>query len=92
LTAKEGLKKLEALIHIFDSDFRYAIEVRHNSWFDKDVYKLLSDNNICLAWGQLDIMRTPAELTSDFLYLASLETEALTSETLAIYRKTEPMS
>jgi uncharacterized protein YecE (DUF72 family) len=33
LTAKEGLKKLEALIHLFDPGFRYAIEVRNKSWF-----------------------------------------------------------
>jgi uncharacterized protein YecE (DUF72 family) len=69
LTAKEGLKKLRAMIPMLDSDFRYAIEVRHQSWFDKDVYKLLSDNNICLAWSQLDTIQTPPELTSDFLYL-----------------------
>jgi uncharacterized protein YecE (DUF72 family) len=70
LTAKEGSKKLEALIHMLDPDFRYAIEVRHNSWFDnKQVYKLLSDNNICLAWSQLDTIQTPPELTSDFVYL-----------------------
>jgi uncharacterized protein YecE (DUF72 family) len=69
LTAKEGLKKLEALVNMFDPDFRYAVEVRHRSWFDKDVYKLLSDNNICLAWSQLDTIQTPPELTSDFLYL-----------------------
>jgi uncharacterized protein YecE (DUF72 family) len=67
---KEGLKKLEALIHMLDPDFRYAIEVRNRSWFDnKNVYKLLSDNNICLAWSQLDTIQTPAELTSDFAYL-----------------------
>ena len=70
LTAKEGLKKLEALIHMLDPDFRYAIEVRHKSWFDnKEARKLLSENNICLAWSQLDTIQTPDVLTSDFLYL-----------------------
>ena len=69
LTAKEGLKKLEQLIHMLDPDFRYAVEFRHKSWFDKSVYKLLSDNNICLAWSQLDTIQTPPELTSEFLYL-----------------------
>jgi uncharacterized protein YecE (DUF72 family) len=70
LTAKEDLKKLEALIHMLDPDFRYAVEVRHRSWFDnKDVYKLLSDNKICLAWSQSDTIQTPPELTSDFVYL-----------------------
>jgi uncharacterized protein YecE (DUF72 family) len=69
LTTKEGLKKLETLIHILDPEFRYAIEFRHKSWFGKIVYKLLSDNNICLAWSQLDNIQTPPELTSDFVYL-----------------------
>ena len=70
LTAKEGLKKLEVLVHMLGPDFRYAIEVRHNSWFDnEDFYKLLSGNNICLVWSQLDAIQTPAELTSDFVYL-----------------------
>jgi uncharacterized protein YecE (DUF72 family) len=70
LTAEEGLKKLEVLIHMLDTDFRYAIEVRHKSWFDnRDVYKLISNNNICLVWSQLDVIQTPAELTSDFIYL-----------------------
>lgn len=59
LTVKEGLKKLESLIHMLDPGFRYAIEVRNKSWFDKNVYKLLSDNNICLAWSQLDTIQTP---------------------------------
>jgi uncharacterized protein YecE (DUF72 family) len=69
LTAKEGLKKLEALIHMLDPDFTYAIQVRNTSWFDRDVYELFSDNNICLAWSQLDTIQTPPELTSDFVYL-----------------------
>lgn len=73
LTAKEGLKKLEALINMLDPDFRYAIEVRHKSGFDRSVYKLLSDNNnICLACRQLETIQTPPELTSDFLFLLSI--------------------
>jgi uncharacterized protein YecE (DUF72 family) len=87
LTAKEGLKKLETLIHILDPDFRYAIVVRHRSWFDKNVYKLLSDNYICLAWSQLDTIQTPSELTSDFFTCASLVTEALMKKILVEYRK-----
>jgi uncharacterized protein YecE (DUF72 family) len=69
LTAKEGVKKLEILTNMLDQDFRYAIEFRHQSWFERSVYRLLSDNNISLAWSQLDDMQTPAELTSDFVYL-----------------------
>jgi uncharacterized protein YecE (DUF72 family) len=71
LTAKEGLKKLEVLIHMLDPDFRYAIEVRHGRGLT-EVYELLSDSNICLAWSQLDTIQTPAELPSDFIYLRSI--------------------
>ena len=46
LTAKEGLKKLEKLIHMLDPDFRYAIEVRNKSWFDKNVYKLIRQQHL----------------------------------------------
>lgn len=69
LTTKEGLRRLETLIQLLDPEFRYTIEFRHKSWFDKMVYKLLSDNNICLAWSQLDNIQTPPELTSDLVYL-----------------------
>ncbi len=69
LTAKEGVKKFEILTNMLDKDFRYAIEFRHQSWFERSVYRLLSDNNISLAWSQLDDIQTPAELTSDFVYL-----------------------
>jgi uncharacterized protein YecE (DUF72 family) len=70
LAANEGLKKLQTLVDLLDPHFRYAIEVRHTSWFDsKKFHKLLTDNNICLAWSQLDTIQTPPELTTDFLYL-----------------------
>jgi uncharacterized protein YecE (DUF72 family) len=87
LTAKEGLKKLEALIHMLDPDFRYAIEVRHYSWFDKNVYNLLPDNNICLAWSQLDTVHTPPELTSDFLYLRFIGDRSIDEKDFGKIRK-----
>jgi hypothetical protein len=67
--AEGGVKKLKTLIHMPDPDFRYAIKVRNTSRSDKSVYRLLSDNNICLEWSQLDPLQTPPELTSDFPYL-----------------------
>lgn len=69
LAAKEGFKKLEKLMPLLDKEFRYAIEFRHKSWFEKDVYGLLSDYKICLAWSVLDVIHTPPEVTTDFIYL-----------------------
>jgi uncharacterized protein YecE (DUF72 family) len=36
MTMKEGLKKLQKLP--LDKRFRYAVEARHKSWFDDEVY------------------------------------------------------
>jgi uncharacterized protein YecE (DUF72 family) len=87
LTAREGLKKLEALVHILDPDFRYAIVVRHRSWFDRSVYKLLSDNNICLALSQLDTIQTQPELTSDFAYLRFIGDRSIDEKDFGIIQK-----
>lgn len=69
LTKDEGLPKLERLVPNLWKKYSYAIEVRHKSWFTKEVYSVLSKNNICLAWSQLDALQTPPELTTDFFYL-----------------------
>jgi uncharacterized protein YecE (DUF72 family) len=78
---------LEALIHLLDPDFRYAIEVRHRSWFDKNVCKILSDNNICLAWSQLDAIQTPPELTYDFVYLRFMGDRSIDEKDFGIVQK-----
>jgi uncharacterized protein YecE (DUF72 family) len=81
LSANEGMKKLKILIGLLDPDFRYAIEVRHTSWFDsKEFYKLLSDNNICLTWSQLATIQTPPKLTSDFIYLRFIGDRSISEE------------
>jgi uncharacterized protein YecE (DUF72 family) len=69
IPAKEGIPKLEQFIPQLSTDYRYALEVRHKSWFNPDVYKFLSGNKICLTWSQLDTIRSPPELTTDFIYL-----------------------
>jgi uncharacterized protein YecE (DUF72 family) len=69
LTKDEGLPKLERLIPHLWKKYRYAIEVQHKSWFTPEVFRLLEDHSICLAWSQLDSIETPAVLTTDFFYL-----------------------
>jgi uncharacterized protein YecE (DUF72 family) len=53
----------------FDETFRYAIEVRHSSWFSDLAYNFFKNNNICLTWNQLDLIQTPPVVTSDFVYI-----------------------
>ena len=65
----EGLESLRGLVPNLDVGFRYAIEVRHRSWFQDLAYNFFAKNNICLVWSQLDEMKTPPVVTTDFLYL-----------------------
>lgn len=67
MTKNEGLKKLKKMP--LDSRFRHAIEVRHKSWFDEDVYDYLAENDICLVWSQLAELQAPPVVTTDLIYL-----------------------
>jgi uncharacterized protein YecE (DUF72 family) len=64
-----GLEGLRQLVPLVDKRFRYAVEVRHQSWFQDLAYNFFADNNICMVWSQLAGMRTPPIVTTDFLYV-----------------------
>jgi len=65
----EGLERLRDLVPELDTKFRYAIEVRHSSWFQDLAYNFFANNDICLVWSQLAELQTPPILTTYFLYL-----------------------
>ncbi|MPZ07347.1 MAG: DUF72 domain-containing protein [Nitrososphaeraceae archaeon] len=51
---------LRNIIPYLDKRFRYAVEVRHRSWFQDLAYNFLSNNNMCLVWSQLADIHTPS--------------------------------
>jgi uncharacterized protein YecE (DUF72 family) len=65
----EGLEVLKQYDFFFDDSFKYAVEVRHPSWFSDLAYNFFSNNNICMVWNQLDKIQSPPIVTSDFVYL-----------------------
>jgi uncharacterized protein YecE (DUF72 family) len=69
LQIAEGLNLLKNLRYLLDPSFRYAIELRHTSWFNELFYNYLKEKNYCLVWSQQDTLITSPVLTSDFLYL-----------------------
>ncbi|NOJ29902.1 MAG: DUF72 domain-containing protein [Nitrososphaeraceae archaeon] len=69
LKIMEGMDYLRTLENFLDNSFRYAVEVRHSSWFNDMAYHFLKDRNFCLVWSQQDRLVTPPIKTSDFLYL-----------------------
>jgi uncharacterized protein YecE (DUF72 family) len=65
----EGLDCLRQYDFFFDDRFRYAVEVRHPSWFSDLAYSFFKNNNICMVWNQLDRIQSPPIVTSDLVYL-----------------------
>lgn len=66
---KEGLEDFRSHNFFFEGDFRYAVEVRHASWFSDLAYNFFKNNNIVMVWSQMDRLQTPTLVTSDFVYL-----------------------
>ena len=69
LDITEGLQGLREIIPILDNRFRYAVEIRNNSWFQDLAYNFFANNNLCMVWSQLVGIRIPTIVTSDFLYI-----------------------
>jgi uncharacterized protein YecE (DUF72 family) len=69
LQIAEGLDLIKNLQYQLDPSFRYAIEVRHSSWFNELFYNYIKEKNYCLIWSQQDILITPPVVTTDFVYL-----------------------
>jgi uncharacterized protein YecE (DUF72 family) len=64
-----GLQNLKDFVRMLDGRFRYAVEVRHPSWFQDLAYNFFANNDICMVWSQLARMSTPPIVTSDLLYV-----------------------
>jgi uncharacterized protein YecE (DUF72 family) len=77
---KEGLEDLRKYDFFFDDTYRYAIEVRHPSWFSDLAYNFFRNSNVSLVWSQMDRLQTPPVVTSDFVYLRLIGDRRLTEE------------
>lgn len=85
MTMKEGLKKLKTLP--LDKRFRYAVEARHKSWFDDEMYSFLKKNEICLVWSQLAEIQTPPVVTTDFIYLRFIGDRSIDEKDFGMIQK-----
>ena len=63
---KEGLEDFSSHDFFFEGDIRYAVEVRHSTWFNDLAYNFFKNNNIAMVWNQMDRLQTPPVVTSDF--------------------------
>jgi uncharacterized protein YecE (DUF72 family) len=69
ISYKTGFRAMKNFVGILDSRYRYAVEVRHPSWFNEEFYGFLEQEGVCLVWNQLDTIRAPAMVTADLTYV-----------------------
>lgn len=62
-------EQLSSFLHSLPNNCRYAIEFRHNSWFNDEIKSLLEAKNICQVWSVNQYLTTPPTVTTDFVYL-----------------------
>jgi uncharacterized protein YecE (DUF72 family) len=69
LQIHKGLEHLRELVPNLDPRVRYAVEVRHPSWFQDLSYSFFANNDICVVWSVLAELQTPPIVTTDFVYV-----------------------
>ena len=65
---QEHHQQLSRFIEGPDENYRYAIEFRHESWFNDEITRLLASKNICQVWSVNQYLTTPPTITADFIY------------------------
>jgi uncharacterized protein YecE (DUF72 family) len=62
-------KRLESYLKALPSDYKHVIEFRDDSWFDDQVYKLLTEYNCSLCLVSAPDFPEVFEITADFAYI-----------------------
>jgi uncharacterized protein YecE (DUF72 family) len=74
--------RLANFLDRLDPRLRYAFEFRHESWFEDEVFKLLSDSGVALCVSEGAALDTPRLATGRFIY-ARLRRDEYSDEELA---------
>jgi len=69
LSYGEGYPRLKQLLERLPSNPKFAVEFRHDSWFRDEVFFLLREKGVTLAWSEIPMAKVPSVITSDTVYL-----------------------
>ncbi len=78
---RKDTDRLDTCLALVPPPARMAVEFRHTSWLDEEVYALLRARNTALCLADTEESTTPAVVTADFGYLR-LRDRAYTREEL----------
>ena len=66
---RKDASRLADCLALIPPDVRVALEFRHDSWFDEEVYAILRARNAALCVADTEAGTTPLVATADFGYL-----------------------
>jgi uncharacterized protein YecE (DUF72 family) len=61
-------KLLAGFLALLPPDLRFALEFRHNSWLNEEIYGLLRERNVSLCLAESEKFEVPEVITADFVY------------------------
>jgi uncharacterized protein YecE (DUF72 family) len=68
-TMKKDVPRLQAFVDALPAGLRAAVEFRHLSWFETDVYEVLRGRDVALCLAESEELETPIEETASWGYL-----------------------
>ena len=66
---KKDADRLRGFLGLLPADRRYAIEFRHESWFDDEVFGALRERDIAFVVAEQDDFKCPVQPTASWGYL-----------------------
>ena len=67
-TFKKDATVLKAFLELLPEGTRVALEFRHPSWFDVEIFDALRARNIALCVADSEKLHAPVEITADYAY------------------------
>ena len=67
-TLKKDVPVLRAFLELLPEGTRAALEFRHASWFDAEVFDALRSRSIALCVADSEKLHAPVEITADYAY------------------------
>lgn len=66
---KADLERMGAFCDRLPPDYRYALELRHDSWWCDEVWEFMRERNLAFCLFHLAGRETPEMVTADFVYI-----------------------
>lgn len=66
---KRNPERLELFLDNLPENFKYAFEFRDSTWFDNEIYSILSRYNAAFCIYQFAGLLSPREVTADYVYI-----------------------